>query len=305
MRRYAAFTLIELMTTISIISILMAIAFFALTSMRQTAADTETLSVIRGVEIDMADYKYKNNGRFPAAAVAASPEYAQKLSSNPAWQYIASTDRRSYCIAAVGIVNKPEKQPSLNVQCPRTWVSCHGGEESKTLFTCASTVNLGGNGGSVIGDTIKNTTQPQTQSESGGSPTQAQQRSQTTDAITSGQPIWSQPAQEVVAQDSGSGTTTVPLPTCSLSAVWGDGGFNTGWLTWTSANAKSAYIDNGIGAVPLSAQNFSVTCWESDFGRAQTIALSWTLTVTNDNGAKKCSVTPPLGYGRCKYAGGM
>jgi hypothetical protein len=87
--------------------------------------------------------------------------------------------------------------------------------------------------------------------------------------------------QAIAAVTGGSGGGT-PAPTCSLTAdppSITNGGSST--LTWTTTNATSLSIDQGIGSVALS-------------GSKQvnpTVTTTYTGTVTGDGGTNTCSAT--------------
>jgi prepilin-type N-terminal cleavage/methylation domain-containing protein len=72
MSKYKAFTLIELLVTVTIIGILSSIAIYGLTTIRQKATDTSTLSKLQDTQLSLAAYK-SVTGKYPDSLSALVP----------------------------------------------------------------------------------------------------------------------------------------------------------------------------------------------------------------------------------------
>ncbi len=134
------FTLVELLVTVTIIGILSSIAVYGLTSVRQKAQDTSSLSSLRDLQIALETYKSVNNV-YPDAGTQGTASYIQNLapsfirklpvgtvqSGTTGFQYMVSSDKKTYCLFARNIIFKPESQPDMySTSCAKTWVACKG-----------------------------------------------------------------------------------------------------------------------------------------------------------------------------------
>ncbi len=145
-----AFTLIELLVVVTIIGILSSVAIYGLTSVRQKAQDTSSLSSIRDLQIALEAYK-SVNGKYPDAGTQGgnayinglTPSFITKLptakiqSASTGFQYTVSSDKKTYCVYVRGSISKPQSQTELySASCPNTWTACKGTDVT-SLTTCS------------------------------------------------------------------------------------------------------------------------------------------------------------------------
>lgn len=146
----SGFTLIELLVTVTIIGILSSVAIYGLTSTRQKAQDTSSLSSIRDLQLALEAYKSVNNV-YPDAGTPSASDYVQGLvpgfisklplipnqSGANGFQYTVSSDKKTYCVYVRGTVFRPESQKEMySAACPMTWTACKG-KDVAGLTTCA------------------------------------------------------------------------------------------------------------------------------------------------------------------------
>lgn len=146
MKKTKAFTLIELMVTLTVIAIMTGFSIIGLNSIRQKSQDTDRLSSLRQLEVALESYKAVN-GKYPEAGDQATSNYISNLtpsfitklptengsgqSGNSGFKYSVSTDQKSYCLRVKGTVFKPESQPDLvDSANTKTWKVCKGSNTS-------------------------------------------------------------------------------------------------------------------------------------------------------------------------------
>lgn len=145
-----AFTLVELMVALTIISIMTGVSIVGLTSIREKAQDTAHLSGIRDLQLSLEAYR-SVNGKYPDAGTQSTASYIVNLAptfisklpldsgqtGNNGYQYTVSTDRKTYCVYVRNSIFKPTSQPDLNfASCPKTWVACNGTAPTGSTNTC-------------------------------------------------------------------------------------------------------------------------------------------------------------------------
>jgi prepilin-type N-terminal cleavage/methylation domain-containing protein len=149
-KKSKAFTLVELLTVIAIISILTGVSIMGLQEVRKKAQDTSTLASIRELQIALETYK-SVNGKYPISpsstrlsdVVGLAPVYITKIPnaspyvSNARYTsassgYYYNSNQVSYCLTAAGMINNPDSQKDFlftesGVVAPKTWVYCSSG----------------------------------------------------------------------------------------------------------------------------------------------------------------------------------
>jgi type II secretory pathway pseudopilin PulG len=132
------------MVVITIIAIMASIAIFGLPSVSQKGQDTQKLAVIREVELALAAYK-NINGKYPDNLPTLVPGYIKTApSTSDGYNYILSTDKKSFCFGAIGTIYKSSAQKDLESDvCEKSWITCNG-MESDTLVSGFGTMCGGG-----------------------------------------------------------------------------------------------------------------------------------------------------------------
>jgi hypothetical protein len=93
------------------------------------------------------------------------------------------------------------------------------------------------------------------------------------------------------------GTVLPPAPACSITATYDYGGAGYAQLRWTTSNALSASIDQGVGSVHLQSTFYNTPgIYFVELGD-QFFPRTYTMTVAGAGGSGQCSATTAALYG--------
>jgi prepilin-type N-terminal cleavage/methylation domain-containing protein len=145
-----AFTIIELLVVVAIISVLTGVMLMGLDGVKQRGNDVKRIADIREMQTAIETYK-SVNGKYPAAGAAGSNEYivgllpfmsGSKLQKDPSgihngtagYIYQRTTDEKTYCITVKSTVYNSKSQKDLEDGTPKTWKVCKGKDAASPSF---------------------------------------------------------------------------------------------------------------------------------------------------------------------------